>query len=398
MTLWKSLLGMFTLEIVSANPERFLQILNEKGMALYNIVFQDDLTVRLDVMRRDYASIASLGRMHGNTITVQNRMGLYWQLGIVWKRPILVFGLTLLILLAAFLPTRVLFFSVEGNVAFSDRQILEAAESCGIRFGVSRRLIRSEKMKNALLAALPQLQWAGINTSGCHAIISVREGSAIKEHQLVSPITKMVAVRDGIVTACTVTKGNAVCSVGQTVQKGQQLISPYVDCGIVIKAGPVEGEIYGRTNQTIHAVTPSVCQDIRQTGEGISRCSLIIGKKRINLWKGSGISDTICGRMYEEYCITLPGGFQLPVSVGVETLFPRNISSRKIGKETADNLLRPFAAEYIRSHMIAGTIVQESGTVHGGKDIWQLEASYVCDEMIGRIVAERNGETNEQDN
>ena len=395
MTLWKSLQGMFVLEIVSANPKRFLKLLNEKGITLYNIVFQDELTVRSSILRKDYPAVASLGRIHGNTISIRKRMGLYWRLAAIRKRPVLVFGLTLLILLAAFLPTRVLFFTVEGNASVSDRQILEAAENCGIRFGASRRVIRSEKMKNELLSALPQLQWAGINTRGCHAIISVREGSTIKEQQSVSPITKMVAVRDGIITSCTVTKGNAVCSVGQSVQKGQQLISPYVDCGIVIKAGPVDGEVYGRTNQKICAVTPAICQNIRQSGEKTRRCSLIIGKKRINFWKGSGISDTICGRMYEEYCITLPGGFQLPVSVGMETLFPRNVSSRKIGKETADTLLRPFAAEYIRSRMIAGTIVQESGSVHSGKDIWQLEASYLCDEMIGRIVAERNGETNE---
>lgn len=30
-------------------------------------------------------------------------------------------------------------------------------------------------MKNALLSAIPELQWAGVNTYGCRAVISVRE-------------------------------------------------------------------------------------------------------------------------------------------------------------------------------------------------------------------------------
>lgn len=396
MTLWKSLQGMLTVEITSADPEGFLQVLNEKGIALYNIVFLDILTVRCDILRKDYPAVNALGRIYGNSVKLQKRIGVFWQFGSIKKRPVLSFGLTALLLLALFLPTRVLFFSVEGNVTLPDRQILEAAENCGIRFGASRRAIRSEKMKNALIAALPQLQWAGINTSGCHAIISVREENGEKEQEPASVITKMVAVRDGVITACTVTKGNAVCTVGQSVQKGQQLISPYVDCGIAIKVGPVDGEVFAQTNQKLHAITPATCFRPRHVGGGVRRYSIIIGKKRINFWKGSGISDAICGRMYEEYCITLPGGFQLPVSVGVETIYPRDLSTAKIGREATDVLLHSFAEEYIRSRMIAGTILQKSAAVREGDGVWLLEGSYVCDEMIGRVEAERNGEMNEQ--
>ena len=397
MNLWKSLRGMVTLEITSANPEAALRKLNEKEIPLYNIVFSDVLTVRCDISRKDYPAVSGFCRSHGNMVTIQKRMGLYWQLGRIRRRPVLAAGILFLTLMASILPTRVLFFSVEGNRDIPERQILEAAQNCGIRFGISRRSIRSEKLKNALLDALPQLQWAGINTSGCYAIISVREGNTAKPPQDLTTITRMVAVRDGIITACTATRGNAVCRVGESVRKGQQLISPYVDCGIAIKVSPVEGEVYGRTERKIHAVTPAVSLKARQTGRETARYSIIIGKKRINFWKGSGISDAICGRIYEEYCITLPGGFRLPVSVAVETLYPRVVSSQKIGKETAGILLRSFAADYVRSQMIAGTIMQETTSVHGFKDVWLLEGSYVCDEMIGRIEAERNGEMNEQD-
>ena len=89
-------------------------------------------------------------------------------------RPVLLAGLGILFLLAMYLPSRVLFIRVEGNMQIPDRQILAAAEECGIRFGASRREVRSEKVKNALLSSVPQLQWAGVNTAGCVATISVR--------------------------------------------------------------------------------------------------------------------------------------------------------------------------------------------------------------------------------
>ena len=46
--------------------------------------------------------------------------------------------------------------------------------------------------------------------------------------------------------------------------------------------------------------------------------AVIIGKKRINFYKGSGISDTSCDKMYLENYVTLPGGFILPIAIATE--------------------------------------------------------------------------------
>ena len=395
MNLWQSMQGMLSVELTCADPEEFMHIMNTYGIHLFRIEMCDTLTFRCHILRSDYRIVSSLCKKFGNTLKIISRSGMYWNFKRLSKRPVLAAGLALMVILILFIPTRIYFFSVEGNTNISDQKILEAAENCGMRFGVSRRAIRSEKMKNALLAAIPQLQWAGINTSGCNAIISVKERDQSNQAEEKNIITKMVAVRDGIITSCTVTKGNAVCTVGESVQKGQQLISPYVDCGIAIKVSPVAGEIFGQTHHKIQGITPKKWMRVQQSGRAVRRYYMIIGKKRINLWKGSGISDTICGRMYEEYCITLPGGFQLPVSMGVETVRPRKFSSAEVSEETADTLLRRFSSEYVCRQMIAGTILTENAVMKNGAGIWYLDASYVCEEMIGRIVAERNGEMNE---
>ena len=392
---WQSIHGMLILEITSAEPETFIQVLYTQGITLHQIEISDSLTFRCCIKRSDFRCVKTLCKKYGNRLEIRKYSGLYWKTKRFINRPVLVLCLSILVFLILFVPTRILFISTEGNHLISERKILEAAENCGIKFGASRRAVRSEKIKNELLSAVPDLQWAGINTKGCHAVISVREREQIQTIKSSSAIAKMVAVRDGIITSCAVTKGNAVCSVGQPVQKGQQLISPYIDCGIVIKAVPVEGEVYGRTKHFIHAVMPAVRSEVMSCNERKRSYSIIIGKKRINLWKGSGISDTICGRMYEEYCITLPGGFQLPVYIGIETVCPRKISSSEITAETADTLLHSFASDYVRSQMIAGTILLEDTDVHIENGIWLVRGEYICEEMIGRITAERNGEMNE---
>ena len=47
--------------------------------------------------------------------------------------------------------------NVEGNSAVASVDIIDAAQNAGLGFGASRRAVRSEKVKNALLASIPDL-------------------------------------------------------------------------------------------------------------------------------------------------------------------------------------------------------------------------------------------------
>ena len=288
MDIWKSLDGMVEAELTSAEPGAALEAANARGIPLYDVIQVGDLTARFRVRRRDYRTLEALSEKRGETLHLRRRMGAYWTLKRLLARPMLLCGLAVFLAAAIFLPTRIFFVRVEGNVNTPTRLILDAAGESGIRFGASRRAVRSEKMKNALLSALPQLQWAGVNTSGCVATVSVRERTDPEVTEQDSAVSSIVASRDGFIVSATVTRGNFLCRVGQSVKAGQVLISGYTDCGICIQATRAEGEIYAQTSRDFAAVTP-----VKWTARGEQtavrrKYSLIIGKKRINLWKDSG--------------------------------------------------------------------------------------------------------------
>ena len=395
MNLWQSLTGLVRVSVTSAELEKSLEGLSSMGIHLYQLERTDLLTGTFWIRRPDLRQAAAFCEKQGSVLKQTGKQGLFWYFPVMLHRPVLLTGMAMLLLLALLLPTRVFFFRVEGNAILPDNRILEAAESCGIRFGVSRRSIRSEKMKNALLGALPELQWAGINTYGCLGVISVKERQQTRIPEAAPEISGIVALRDGIITDCTVTRGNGVCAVGQPVKQGQLLISPYVDCGLSIKTVVPEGEIFAETNRKLRAVLPDTHTDVRSTGPVQRRYSLILGKKRINFRKGSGISDTTCGRMYEEYYITLPGGFHLPVRLAVETILYRTGSAGELSQADAERMLTSFSPDYISAQMIAGTILEDTQTIARENGFWLLEGSFVCNEMIGRTGAERNGEWND---
>ena len=249
-------------------------------------------------------------------------------------------------------------------------------------------------MKNALLSALPQLQWAGVNTSGCVATVSVRERTDPEVTEQDSAVSSIVASRDGFIVSATVTRGNSLCRVGQSVKAGQVLISGYTDCGICIQATRAEGEICAQTSRDFAAVTPAQWT-VRGEQTAVRRkYSLIIGKKRINLWKDSGILQGSCDRMDRRYELTLPGGFRLPVTLCVEEYTFYDWERMTLEPDAAEAALSKFAQSALTQQMVAGRILSREESITQSEDKYLLEGTYACVEMIGRVRREQIGDTN----
>lgn len=397
MNLWRSLAGMMEVELTSAEPERSLEKINESKMELRHVRQKDLLTFLFIIRRTDYPRLCQLCEKRGETLKIRRRYGLFWKGRALVNRPALLIGMALLFCLVLYLPSRVFFVRVEGNTGVPSQRILAAAEECGIGFGASRRHVRSEKVKNALLSAVPELQWAGINTAGCVATISVRERSAPVQTPCPYEVTSIVAARDGYLLSGTVTSGTPLFTLGQTVREGETLVSGYMDGGICIRATRAEAEIFAQTNREFTAVTPSVCWRRGKERATKEKISLLIGKKRINLWKDSGNLDMGCGRIKHKFTLTLPGGFTLPVSLETETITSFEVYQEALERSQAERSLQRFAEESLSQSMIAGEILRKQETLFLENGIYSLEGEYRCREMIGRVHREQIGEEHGED-
>jgi len=397
MNFWSSVSGMMEAELISAAPEAAFAAISNLGIELRNFQQVGELRYIFLIKRKDCKTLQELCKKRGETLKIQKKQGLYWTGKALFGRGLLLTGGIALMTLVLWLPSRVFFVSVDGNEAIPDRKILEAAEDCGIAFGASRRMVRSEKVKNALLSAVPELQWAGVNTSGCTAVISVRERSDLDEKEVDTGVASIEAARDGYILSCTVTRGNGLVKPGTAVKEGQTLISAYTDCGLCIRAERAEGEILAQTSRSLEAVSLSQCVKKGEQKEVKRKVSLLLRKKRIILWKDSGIWDASCGRMYEEYYVTLPGGFQIPLALCVEEYFSYETLPSDIPEWEAEAALKEFADKYLSQHMVAGKIISSLQTVTPENGGYRLTGEYACIEMIGKVRQEQIGDTNGKD-
>ena len=384
MDFWGYANGFVILEITSADPAGMISAIQDIGITLENVRFLDELTFQFQIKRQDRKRVLALASKRDVKCTVKRSKGLYWNLKSLFRRPVLIIGLVLICLLTVYLPTRILFFRVQGNVSIPDKRIMELTSQSGIHFGVSRREIRSEKVKNQLLSTIPELEWVGINTSGCVATISVRERQTKEEVDPFQGVSSIVASRDGVVQELTVISGTAACKTGQVVKAGQVLISGYTDCGLSIRAERARGEVYAVTNRHFTCLMPEIDAQRGMKTRVVEKNSLIIGKKRINFFKDSGILDTGCVKMYSENYVTLPGGFVLPVAFVTETWINYEPTTVTVNTVQDEMLLSQFVQAYLRTQMIAGTILSQSEDFSQENDVVQLSGHYACQEMIGR--------------
>lgn len=397
MGIFRSLSGTVEVELTSADREETLRQMNAAGVTVYQVVETGPLELRFIISRRDLRVLRSVTERRGDTLRYNWGKGIYRSGRLLIGRPVLFLGILLLLLSTVFLPTRIYFIEVEGAASVPEQKIISEAITCGIRFGASRRDIRSEQVKNRLLEAIPELQWVGVNTYGCRAVISVRERSQQEDVPVPQGIASIVAARDGVIGEMTVTKGSAVCGPGETVTKGQVIISGYSDLGLCIRGEVAEGEVFAETERSLTVIAPAKFQRKGATMRSNKKISLILGKKRIFFFKGSGISDASCDKMYLEYYLTLPGGFRLPIALGVEETVEHGLEETTLDMETAELMVRQRADSYLTSWMISGKILDRDETVTEGDGFHISQGRYHCYEMIGITRFEENLENYEAD-
>lgn len=396
MNFWRSLNGVVRVELTSADPAGALSAVVENNIPVYRVLQKNELTQVLDISRRDYGRIRRITEKRGEELSIKARSGLYWSARNLANRPVLIIGALLLLLLAALLPTRILFVRVEGNSTVPTRLILEQAEQCGIMLGASRREVRSEKVKNELLARIPELQWTGINTAGCVATISVQERTMEEQKENPTGVRSIVAVRDGIITECTVRRGNALCTPGQAVRAGQTLVSGYTDCGLAIRAECADADIFAETSRHLRVYAPAEYANFEKSTGQKKKISLVIGKNRIILFEDSGILGASCGKMVSSYSLTLPGGFVLPVIFVREDYILREQETGSLFEDIPEESLIRNAKTYLSGQMVAGRILDSVTAVSASGGFYLLEGEFTCEEMIGQVKGEEILEKHEQ--
>ena len=378
------LFGTVEVELTTADPASAVTWYSGCGLRLREPVLVRPLTLRFVLRPWQLQKLERLAQRHGDSCKACKRKGLYVQLPGFRYRLLFWCFLVAMLLFSLYAPKRIWFFRVDGNVKVPQREILAAAQECGLRFWVRAEDVRSEKFKNQILNLIPELQWAGVNLSGGVATICVTERLEGAEIRQTDTLTNVVAGRDGIIVSMSVLGGEAVCKPGQAVRAGELLVTGCVEHEYQPQYTHADAEIYALTQHEIEALYPAQWPQKVYNGKTERTVSILVGRKQIKIFGNSRISGTSCDKMTEVKTLVLPGGYALPFSVVVETGRYYDLRTAEVSDQEAQALLSGFGEETVLGDMVAGRILGSSLDYEDRGDTYAMNAIYSCREMISR--------------
>lgn len=378
--------GFVILEFCGASPEWVLNRLTEARVAFWDIQWIDSLTLRVKVFRDKQLTACTLAEAAMCDSRVISSHGIYLSIDRLLRRPVLLAMVFLCLMSMLVLPCFVFFFEVHGNETIPEQLILQELEQAGVHFGIFGPNIYPRRVKDHMIEALPKLQWVTVEQHGCRAVIEVREREEIPQTETKKGFANVIATQSGIITKQSVFTGQPQFQVGDTVLKGDILVSGIVDLERTYLIERANAEIYARTWRKIPACLPS--SYIRKTvnNEKDYCVWLILGGRRIKIFGNSGISYSSCDKMINTKELALPGGFSLPVSMEIETFSFYEVAEHKMERDTAESLLAQYAATFATEQMRAGEILREKYALQEQDGIYWLEATLECHEMIAEVV------------
>jgi similar to stage IV sporulation protein len=384
--------GWLEAEITGPQPEKFLQTLAERGMTFWNATPPVDFTMHVCLPLRWAKLTGPLAESVGCQASITARHGLPTLFARVKKRRTLLIGLILAVACIFWSSFYVWDIQITGAEGLDEGEIRAALADAGVDIGAFWPPFSQDLIRNSVILDVPSIRWITVNIRGSHAEVIVRPTREAEEIVDEDEYVKIVASTAGIVTQVQALRGTAVVTVRQTVLQGETLINA-VATGRYAVQGAIRaiGTVRARTWYELTAEAPVTEFCKTYTGKETSHWALILGKTRINFYKGCSICPADCDKIVKEHKLAVKGVFTLPVTLVREITRSYSVESQT-AQEAQDELESALETELARLIGDDGLVVSKVSTVTKTDGVIRVTLRAECEQQIGEAVPLTNAE------
>ena len=219
----RGLTGYLEIALWGEDPERVINMAMSRGIYIWDIHQREEGCFLLKIRVGGYKALRHLVRRSSCRVKITRKKGLFFYLMRAQKRKVLVGGFLFFCLALYILSSFVWFIEVSGNKKVETNRIEQTLRVNGLKVGVLKSGLDSDKIKDILLIDIPELAWAGIRIQGTKVIVEVAEKTLIPVDEETRP-ADIVARSGGKIEEVLVLTGTPLINVGNIVEKGQTLI------------------------------------------------------------------------------------------------------------------------------------------------------------------------------
>ena len=313
--LLRLIFGYVRIEIEGYYIERFINICQNKKILIWNLKRQKVVKLFLNIGIKDFKKLKNIARKTNCKIKIKKKKGIPFILHRYKKRKI--FAIFLILIAFAIYTSSKYVWNIEVQVEdnLQIEQIEDDLADLGLRRGIKKSKVETDKLINELRLKRDDISWIGIDLKGTNVIVKAVKADEKPDLLDNSEYCNIVASKSGIIEKIIAQNGTAVVKAGDEVHKGDILIAGYMegkytDKRYVHSLGEVQAKIKYSKSEKIYLKQ----EELRDTGDKEKRFQIKFNNFQINFYKTLSkfkIYDTI----YTEKNLKIFSNFYLPISI-----------------------------------------------------------------------------------
>lgn len=369
--------GYLYVRITAQNPEKLLNLCAAKGIPIWRVstkggklYFKIGITSfkRLRIFKRNIPC----------KIHITKKAGLPFFILKNKKRYGMAAGLILFFVILNFMSGYGWNICISGNKDVKSADIAASLKQIGIYEGVKISSIDPEIMRNELLLKRSDLSWAAINIEGSKITVDVVETK--KPDVDDTAPSNLFSTDDGIIKKIEVKHGVSKVKVGDTVSKGQLLVSgvkEYEDLSADFEKSM--GSIYAEVKYEFTVAQPLKVTEYVKTGETKTKHLLNVFGFNIPLYFGNESGSYEATPYLKKFS---SGKSYLPITVIQKTFYKTQKVTHTLSPKTALIRAENQVQNKITEFLNGGEIVNKQITEEMQNDCVVLRVKLTCTKDI----------------
>ena len=376
--------GTVRLEISGAEPERILNFCAQNGIEFWDTGPKADFAMQITIHAADYPLVQSQNGKNGIELRLVAAKGGKIITSSMKRRFVLCIGVGVCIVLLAISSLFVWRIDITGNDTISDGVILRALSECGLKNGTFWPALSSDEVRSDMLMKLPDIAWLSVNVHNSCVEVVIHERIAKPDIVNEAEYTDVKAAKSGYITKLSVLEGKALVSIGDTVSRGDTLISGTMDSETAAdRQVHAMGSVQARTWYEINAQTPMYESVKTEKGHSKTSLSLVFGKNLIKISTDSRNNSASCAKINKLRYAALGEAFTLPVGIIKQESTEFTLQKQRIDENAATQRLKQNLLSELKRRIGDGSVSQTSFSVSKTDELLTVTLRAECIENIG---------------
>ena len=335
--LWNYIRGYVIIVVEGYFLEKFVNICTRRQILLLDIKRQKNSKMTLKVSIKGFRMLKPIAKKTGCRVKILKKHGLPFLINRYKSRKTFLLGAALFIVLFYIMTSFVWTIEVTGNKKIESQIIIERLTFMGVRPGVLKYSVNPEKISDRIIMDVDGLSYVNVMVRGTKIKVEVAEGVDVPPMVPLSEPCDIVAKKDGVIKSIIVKAGQVAVEEGDTVKKGQLLVSgniPIKNMEDSPRKVHAIGRVMARTwYETTQPVELRVVEKIR-TGQKKDNISLVLFSKKIDLFSEK-VDYSDYDRVETEKFLSIGENLVLPFGAVIETYYENDITEAEVSLEEA---------------------------------------------------------------